>query len=127
MANPQIVPPESVLDIWHEVRTSINKGLKEGDGNFEEIDILSLLVSGQMVLWRCGESALVCQIIVFPRKRICHVLVLGGEDMSLWMPHVGQLELWAKSMGCHRIEELGRQGWTKVLKEHGWEQVNYQM
>lgn len=124
---PYIVPSDSVLDVWHEVRDSINKGLKEGDGNFEEIDILNGCVSNQMTLWRHGASALVCQIISFPRKRVCHVLVLGGAEMRNWFPHIDILEAWAKSIGCHRIEELGRRGWTRVLEGKGWEQVNYQM
>lgn len=41
----------------------------------------------------------------------------AGEDRDSWVHLLGDLEAWAKSIGCKRMEVVARPGWERVLKD----------
>lgn len=127
MSNPYRVYPDQIPAIWGEIRPLILRGLQDSDGNFAERDILTALLIDHMALWRNEKAVLVAQVATFPRRRVCHLLILAGDDMSEWLQFLAVIEAWAREMKCDAIEELGRKGWVKALEGHGWEQAKYHM
>ena len=50
-----------------------------------------------------------------------NVLSLGGADVISALDEVTTaLRTYAKSRGCKIVVEMGREGWCRSLKKHGW-------
>ena len=52
--------------------------------------------------------------------KVCDIVLLAGRQRQKWIDMIGDLEDWAKSIGCSRIEAVARQGWARVMKDWGW-------
>lgn len=49
----------------------------------------------------------------------CASIVFGvGDDPKTWVGIITQLEEWAKTQGCNRMEVWARKGWAKYLDEY---------
>lgn len=56
------------------------------------------------------------RIGVFPRKRICEIMLMNGEGMEEWLEiGIEKVKDWAKSQNCDSVEIYGRPGWSRVL------------
>ena len=65
------------------------------------------------------ESAIVTEIVDYPRLRSCRYFLAGGTNMKVWFnPMKEQIEQWALINNCQRIELVGRKGWVKWLKDY---------
>jgi hypothetical protein len=118
------------IDEWESVKPLIEEALEYNDGEYTSSDIKKMVEDGDMQLWLfhkedglagCG----VTQLIDFPLKRICLIVLLAGRDFSEWERYIGVVENWAVSNGCSSIELRGRKGWERVLKD--WKKINIVM
>lgn len=108
-------------------RAWLESALEYADGTFNIIDVADGIAKGNMQLWPADKAAAVTQIITYPRKKVLHAFLMGGE-----MEDVKKLEkaavLWAKTQQCHAITLTGRPGWSKsFLKEVGYENAHISM
>ena len=73
-----------------------------------------MLVEGEMQLIAGENAAIVTQIIRYPRLKTCLVVLAGGdlEEIKRKQP---EFEVWAKTLGCSRVEIDGRDGWARAL------------
>lgn len=55
-------------------------------------------------------------------KRMCLITNLGGHSMDLWRHLLPDFEQYAHNENCERIRLYGRQGWSRILREDGYEQ-----
>lgn len=89
-------------------------------------DIVDAILIGNMQLWSTENSCAVTEVITFPKKKMLHVFLAGGdmgEIRSLTKPAIE----WAKGIGCSDMTLTGRKGWTKALKSDGWEDSHVMM
>lgn len=82
-------------------------------------DIVEGIVSGRMQFWPADNGCAVTEIIVFPRKKVFHIFLAGGEmnqivDMDESAKH------FAQAQGCSDMTIAGRKGWARVLKKNEW-------
>ena len=78
-------------------------------------DIKTLITEGAAQLW-CGErSCVVTEIIKYPRMNACRIWLAGGDKFELVDRMLTDIEAWAKTQGCKKIEIVGRKGWRRVL------------
>ena len=77
-------------------------------------------MAGRMQLWPAKYSCLVTEITVFPRKKVLHVFLGGGELDEILGMHEYVVQ-WAIKQGCESLTMTGRKGWVKALKDDGWE------
>lgn len=108
-------------------RQWLEDALEYADGTFNIIDVADGIAKGDMQLWPAKKAAAVTQIITYPRKKVLHAFLMGGE-----MEDVKRLEkdavIWAKGQKCHAITLTGRPGWSKsFLKEVGYESAHISM
>lgn len=104
---------------WRRVEPLIEPALAHLGGRFAPIDILAEIASGDMQLWRIGQpepvAAIVTEIVDYPRKRACRVLLVGGFGLRAWRaPLLAALDAFARDHGCDLLEGGGRMGWARA-------------
>ena len=101
-------------------RKWIEDALEYSQGTHDFADIVDGLLSGHMQLWPAENSCLVTEIVVYPKKKVLHVFLAGGNlDEILDMEQ--SLKEWGIMQGCSNMTMAGRKGWTKVLTKSGWQ------
>ena len=115
------MPWDKVEPIWPLVEPLIQKAIDRGQGEYEAGDILAFLLSRDMQLWVSDdlEAAAVTQIIVYPRRKVCSVLLVGGCGLHQWK-NTKVIETWAAAQGCELMRAHGRRGWHRAV---GWQEV----
>lgn len=122
----QPVTSAAIDSVWLEVVPFIEEALLAGgDADVGTEDVHNDLLNSNRQLWTAVDegkiiAAAVTQIIVFPRNKIGQVTLGAGIRMEEWMHYMQVFEQWFKSMGCTRVELLGRPGWSRVFKQHGF-------
>ena len=95
---------------------------------FESLDeVMGEIHRGDAIAWIATEGseirlACVTQIIGGEYGAQCFIRHCAGIDRSDWLQYLALIELWAKGCGCASVELIGRKGWIKVLKPHGYEE-----
>jgi len=97
----------------------IESALEYGGGTHYYEDIAEAIVAGKMQLWPAKDSCLVTEITVFPRKKVLHVFLGGGDLEEIIGMHESVVQ-WAIEQGCESLTMTGRKGWLKALKDDGW-------
>jgi hypothetical protein len=90
-------------------------------GTHEFIDIVNGVLSGTMQLWAGERGCAVTEITVYPRKKILHVFLAGG-DMEQILDFQESAAEFARINKCDSMTIAGRRGWTRVLDKHDWEE-----
>lgn len=115
-------------DLFDEVnrcRTYIEAALKYSQGTHTFVDIAAGILTNRYQLWAGEKSAVVTEIIVYPRLKDLHYFLAGGDldELEKMQPHI---EEWGVKQGCTRVTLAGRPGWAKTfLKGMGFEPTWY--
>ncbi len=115
------VDPKRVHEIWPHVKDSIFAAFERVDiGRFDELE--SDVLRGDALLWVVWsqkiEAAIVTQIILSQRSKVCMVSALTGADRKRWLHLEKQIGDYAKTEGCRAMRMIGRKGWKRVLKDY---------
>jgi len=100
-------------------RPWIESALEYSGGTHLYEDIVQGIVTGRMQFWPAEKGCAVTEIIVFPRKKIFHIFLAGGEKNQITDMDDSAVE-FARQQGCTGMTVAGRRGWARVLKEQGW-------
>lgn len=92
----------------------LEKSLPYCHGTHTLQDLREATLAGRMQLWPGERSALLTEIIRYPRRTGCHVAFAGG-DLEELRKMADTVEAWAKSVGCDHITVSGRAGWVRAL------------
>jgi hypothetical protein len=117
------VPPQNVAHIWGQVEPLLLKAILYDDFSYDGQNLLDGILKKDMQLWISWkdkvESAVLTQIIDYPKFKVCRWFLAGGSKMKYWIDELThQVETWAKQNNCKRIELVGRRGWMKKLKDY---------
>lgn len=108
---------------WVICAPLLKKSLKNGESNYTLEDIKDRILAGVFQLWAWVENntiiaCAVTTVFVYPAKKICSVMYVGGYGLKFWKENgVGGIENWAKLNGCSDIEGYVRKGWLRVLPQ----------
>lgn len=81
----------------------------------ERMAIMSIADGGEIV------ASCVCEFVDYPQLRALRVVALGGKDMKKWLSQLIEfLDTWAIEQKMDRVEQMGRDGWMRVLNEYGY-------
>ena len=97
----------------------IEAALEYSGGTHLYEDVVTAVVEGKMQLWPAEKSCWVTEITVYPRKKVLHVFLAGGDLDEIMGMHESVVQ-WAKNQGCEGMTLTGRKGWVKALKDNGW-------
>jgi hypothetical protein len=102
-------------------RQWIDDALEYSGGTHTFDDIAEGVRAGDFQLWSNYNSAVVTEIVVYPRLKDLHFFLAGGnlDELTQMCPII---EEWGRSQGCTRVSLAGRKGWQRTfLKDRGYE------
>lgn len=116
------IPAEFLAEAWDDFAPWLAAALERGgDGTFNLTDVYEGISKREMQLWgvwREGwRAGVVTQIAGTPRKTVLLILLVGGEEMSDWLPLLEDLCRYGKEKGASMAEIVGRHGWRKLLPD----------
>jgi len=121
---------EGVLPKWVEefkrCEKWISDALEYSHGTHNLEDLLHDVANGNLSLWAGEDCALIMQITQYPRAKMAHCFLAGGNIEGIAAIEVG-ITAWAKGLGCNGITLMGRPGWARsFLSKIGYDcrQVN---
>lgn len=112
-----------LFDELDRCRPWIEAALKHSGGTHDWYDIVFGVLQGNFQFWPKENSALVTEIITYPRKRVLNVFLGGGELAELAAMH-GEVIEWAKAQGCAGATISGRKGWERAYTQYGWQPLH---
>jgi hypothetical protein len=113
---------DDIDDHWDWVRPELEK-CQEYDVN--PIDMISIREDirsrkGCVLVIEDDTGLLSVSLIDFHEKSL-HVRLCSGHRMDEWItPLIDTLDQMAKVLNKKYVTQLGRVGWAKVMKGHGW-------
>lgn len=112
------------LPIWvnkfKECETYILDALQYSGGTHDLQDVADQIHNGQLQLWPARKTALVTQLITYPKKKSIHIFLAGG-NLDEIVNMEDSVFSWAKEQGCDMLTFTGRLGWGRSkLKDRGY-------
>lgn len=83
-------------------------------------DIVKGCFAGEYQLWPAPTACLVTEIATFPRRKLMHLFLAGG-DMGTVLELVDAASEFGKAQGCDAVTMNGRMGWQRVLGKRGFD------
>ena len=122
------------LDLyWPHVAGFIQSAIVDYASTWELADVRRELDNEQLQLWVIWDhekiiGASATEIISTVRGKTCAIPIVGCDDMGVAIGAVLEtVEAWAKSIGCSRLQGVGRKGWERALKPMGWKNYAIQI
>ena len=103
-------------------RPWIEDALAYSGGTHTFEDVVAGITESRMQFWPAPRGCAVTEIVVYPKKRVLHVFLAGGE-MDQILDMIDSAVEWSKTQGCASMTIAGRHGWQRVLAEHGYRPV----
>ena len=112
------VPYWDVASLWPRVSGCLTKAL-ERQREWGLADIREQLLAQRMQLWVVPWTlAVVTQIQTYPGTRLCMLVLCGGEELARHKGDLGEIERWAKALGCEEMRLMGRRGWGRIYPDY---------
>ena len=105
---------------WLRCRPWIEAALPYARGTHTIEDIEAGIARGQFVFWSGQKSAIITEIIEYPRARVMHYFLLGGDLTELVEFMEPRITHWAKTQGCNAVSGAGRRGFERVFARSGF-------
>ena len=96
-------------------------------------DVRARLADGTLQLWLIKDGArsigIICtEVYDTARGKTCALPIVYCEDMAASIAGVlTDIEAWARSIGCVRLQGEGRRGWERALRPLGWKTITTQV
>jgi hypothetical protein len=103
----------------HPYHKKLARVLDRMGGLYELSDILDALAKGRMQSFIYGNSWLVSQITLFPRRRVLEIVFALGDLGDLRILH-GQVLKYAQDNNISLVSAHGRRGWFRDADRRGW-------
>lgn len=114
-------------EAWPTVAPMLQPCIEMLNGEFNLDDVWLRLHSCDWQLWVVVEGsiskfygAVVTEVILYPRKKVLRILLLGGEEFAKWLDLFKYIEDWAVGQGCSGAEAWCRPGMSKHMKTLGF-------
>ena len=122
-----MVPTSHIDQVWPRIKGYMEDAAKYTYGRYEVEDIYDAVVKHNHVLWIAFygpdiKAAVVTNILYYPKKTCLSGVFLGGVELETWKePMLELLQKWAFDNNCDGFELCGRIGWSKALREQGYQ------
>ena len=107
----------SIFEAWTKYRQYLLPAIEQTNGTHTEDDILLALLHGRLKIWCGTKSAIVTELVTYPRLKAVNCF-LGGGDLAELILMEKDIVIYAKSEGCSRVTGGGRFGWKRVLTDY---------
>lgn len=105
---------------WAAARPLIEAALATS-AQFETIaDVERLIANGAYQAWLAERSAAVTEIVSYSRRKVLTVVHAGGDLNELIQTLEPQMCAFARAHGCDAVMGVGRKGWERATRDHGY-------
>ncbi len=104
---------------WDKCKHLIEKAIEYQD-SYTINDVEDKIRNGIALLWPGKETAIVTEFVIFPRKKVLHILCIAGKYEEVEEIYKS-IENHAREIGIDKITGIGRKGWFKKVKHLGFE------
>ncbi len=118
------VDPARIAEIFGVVQPFFERLVQRSDNRYSMPGLLKLITSGEWLLWLVWDGSVVRAIVatelyfdVAGNKR-CAIKFCTGRDAERWVHLLGQIEAYARTEGCTRLDMTARKGWARKLKDY---------
>ena len=105
---------------WQRCKHWIEAALVYARGTHLIEDVEAGIANGTYQFWPGERSAIVSEIIVYPRLKALNFWLIGG-DLSELKEMEPIVVAWAKTQGCTRFMGVGRWGMQRAFRSQGYE------
>lgn len=123
------VEAEDTEYLWEKVKYNLAPALEYGRGEYSLEDIKLALIENTMRLWIAYDergvllASAVCELVKYPQKKICYIVIAGGGFFDLWTEASACIEDWARANGADAISAYTRKGVAKKMKDFEYREV----
>lgn len=122
------VPRKSIDYWWPHVSVWIAHAILAGGSTWTLDEVQTRLSGRTLQMWILEFDkpfgVILTEIYDTAKGKTCAMPIVGGTRLSLGLLcSLQMIEAWAREQGCMRLEGMGRPGWVRILKEHGWRPV----
>ena len=108
---------------FEQARPLLEQALAKDTTNTWTMDaIRDRVMMGDVQLWHNPRYAAITEVINYPQRRVVLVHLASGELDAIVQAYE-DLEKFARIVEATGIEINGRKGWTRVLKDRGFNEV----
>lgn len=126
------IPPENVDQVWPLIEDRIEEACLTSRGKEKAFDIARSARHGEKQIWVVWDgdakdvlAVVVTELAVYPRKMVCRINICIGDGRERWQHHIEVIENWAREKGCRGMELFARPGWSRVLKQYGYDTTHH--
>jgi hypothetical protein len=100
---------------WERLWPVLKPALDYAGHTHDEADLLEAIAAGALQFWPGENSAIVTEIVSYPRFGALRFFLAGG-DLAELKTMEPRIIAWARQFGCARVEIGGRRGWRRALQ-----------
>lgn len=102
-----------------QLLAKLERAVAEDGGMTTLADVVQAIRDGRAQFWQQGDTVAVTEMLRYPRGlALRHWLAAGNiRDGCAQLPII---EDWARERGALRAEALGRRGWARLARRHGY-------
>lgn len=122
-----VVPKDKIDMLWNTVEPMLAMATEHSSDRYSTIKIFNDLMEDKKLLWILVDEndtikvALTTSVEDYPGVRALRVGFAGGEDfLNNLEPMRKAIKEFGASVGCTKLEVLGRKGWERVLTPMGF-------
>ena len=82
-------------------------------------DVVSQVLSGQLHFYPLPNSYVIMERQTYPQHKVYHCFLAGGDKTEIQDAQPMLMEN-AKHLECKYVTVVGREGWARELRKHGW-------
>lgn len=112
--------PEGWEIQWERCKSLVEKAVEYQD-SYTIDDVEDKIRNGIALLWPGKETAIVTEFVVFPKKKVLHILCIAGKYEEV-EEMLKSIESHAREIGIDKITGSGRKGWLRKIKHLGFKQ-----
>ncbi len=107
---------------WDRCSAWLDAALERGGRTHALPDVRELVLGRPETFWfwPASQSAAVTEIIRYPRLSVMRMWLAGG-DLDQIKDAIPKVEAHGVLQGCTRFEIIGRIGWARALRGHGYD------
>lgn len=100
---------------WARCAPWLEAALAHAHGTHALSDVREMVERREARFWAGRRAAMVTEVHEFPRMRVLHFWLAGGDLAELRDEMRPLAEAWGREQGCTRATISGRRGWARAL------------
>jgi hypothetical protein len=83
-------------------------------------DVEAKVATWDYQIWFGRNSCIVTEVAVYPSLKAVNIVHGGGDMQEMLNEMEPAICVWAKAIGCSAVMGIGRKGWERAAKNHGY-------